>query len=146
MPVLNKTDMPVTRSFSGQGLKRAASPKLASTPKRTKLPKPSPASTAQPGLPTAVIPSAATKVLPTSATDELAITVPLTLDVDAAKRHLLECDPRWASMFDQLKCRPFEGEDVGAPFNPFRSLATSILGQQVSWLAAKAITYRFCRL
>lgn len=30
--------------------------------------------------------------------------------------------------------------------NPFRALATSVLGQQVSWLAAKAITYKFCRL
>lgn len=30
--------------------------------------------------------------------------------------------------------------------NPFKSLATSILGQQVSWLAAKSITYKFVRL
>ncbi|GAA5878381.1 hypothetical protein JCM3774_002816, partial [Rhodotorula dairenensis] len=42
-------------------------------------------------------------------------------------------------------CKPFEGEQT-EPFNPFKSLVTSLLGQQISWLAARSITHKFVRL
>lgn len=42
-------------------------------------------------------------------------------------------------------CKPFQGEQT-EPFNPFRSLVTSLLGQQISWLAARSITHKFVRL
>lgn len=48
---------------------------------------------------------------------------------------------------DQIPAKPYEeAAHEHTMLNPFKSLATSILGQQVSWLAAKAITYRFIRL
>lgn len=43
------------------------------------------------------------------------------------------------------RCKPFQGEQK-EPFNPFRSLVTSLLGQQISWLAARSITHKFVRL
>lgn len=42
-------------------------------------------------------------------------------------------------------CKPFQGEQ-NEPFNPFKSLVTSLLGQQISWLAARSITHKFTRL
>ncbi|KAF9461284.1 DNA glycosylase [Collybia nuda] len=42
-----------------------------------------------------------------------------------------------------MPCKPFEHlEQV----HPFRALVTSILGQQISWLAARSINHRFVRL
>ncbi|GAA5982003.1 hypothetical protein JCM5350_000609 [Sporobolomyces pararoseus] len=62
-----------------------------------------------------------------------------------AKEHLIKSDKRWKSVMDTLPCKPFEGED-NEPFNPFKSLVSSILGQQVSWLAARSIQHKFCRI
>jgi DNA-3-methyladenine glycosylase II len=44
-------------------------------------------------------------------------------------------------MFTHLPCRPFHPplEEI----DPFRTLVTSIIGQQVSWMAARAINNRF---
>ncbi|GAA5972412.1 hypothetical protein JCM11641_001833 [Rhodosporidiobolus odoratus] len=64
-----------------------------------------------------------------------------------AKAHMASIDPRWKTVMDQLMCKPFEDEDeLKKPFNPFRSLVSSLLGQQISWLAARAIQHKFCRL
>lgn len=60
-------------------------------------------------------------------------------------------------MFRKIPCKPFEDavdiesieagqRDAHNHVNPYRSLVTSILGQQVSWLAARAIGHRFIRL
>ncbi|GJN93568.1 hypothetical protein Rhopal_006625-T1 [Rhodotorula paludigena] len=62
-----------------------------------------------------------------------------------AKKHLTSVDARWGVVMSQLTCKPFEGEQKD-PFNPFRSLVSSVLGQQVSWLAARSIQNKFCRL
>ncbi|GAA5936119.1 DNA-3-methyladenine glycosylase II [Sporobolomyces koalae] len=62
-----------------------------------------------------------------------------------ARQHLIQTDARWKSIIDALPCKPFEGEQ-NEPFNPFKSLVSSILGQQVSWLAARSIQHKFCRI
>jgi DNA-3-methyladenine glycosylase II len=60
--------------------------------------------------------------------EQIIVRPTLAFDLDAAKRHLVAADPRFASMFASLKCKPFE-ED--SDLNPFRALCSSILGQQV---------------
>ncbi|KAF8513023.1 DNA glycosylase [Hysterangium stoloniferum] len=67
----------------------------------------------------------------------------LTFSFDAAKQHLIKSDSRFADMFEKIPCRPFEHLER---VDPFRTLVTSILGQQISWLAARSITHRFIRL
>ncbi|GAA6019187.1 hypothetical protein JCM11491_001410 [Sporobolomyces phaffii] len=62
-----------------------------------------------------------------------------------AKHHLIQSDPRWKPVMDQLECKPFQGEQSD-PFDPFKSLVSSILGQQVSWMAARSIQHKFCRI
>ncbi|GAA5887947.1 hypothetical protein JCM5296_001506 [Sporobolomyces johnsonii] len=69
----------------------------------------------------------------------------LKFKYEDAKRHLISVDARWGVIMGKLKCKPFEGEQ-NDPFNPFKSLVSSILGQQVSWLAARTIQHRFVRL
>lgn len=71
--------------------------------------------------------------------------VDLVLDFsfEDAKAHLINVDTRFAELFKRLKCKPFQHlEQV----HPFRSLVQSILGQQISWLAARSINHRFLRL
>ncbi|GAA6025571.1 hypothetical protein JCM10207_002708 [Rhodosporidiobolus poonsookiae] len=64
-----------------------------------------------------------------------------------ARKHLEQVDSRWGIVMDKLKCKPFDDEEeLSKPFNPFRSLVSSLLGQQISWLAARAIQHKFCRL
>ncbi|KZT26847.1 DNA glycosylase [Neolentinus lepideus HHB14362 ss-1] len=95
------------------------------------------------------IPKAPTKpVQPIAATAQDGATqafVPavLTFSFEDAKEHLIGVDPRFESIFDKLKCKPFEHLER---VDPFRTLTTSILGQQISWLAARSITWRFIRL
>ncbi|KAK4683610.1 DNA-3-methyladenine glycosylase II, partial [Tremellales sp. Uapishka_1] len=55
--------------------------------------------------------------------------------------HLTAHDARFGRLFAHLPCRPFV-----APLkaiDPFKTLVTSIIGQQVSWMAARAINGRF---
>lgn len=44
-------------------------------------------------------------------------------------------------MFKHLSIRPFQPPYTA--IDPFKTLVTSIIGQQVSWMAAKAINKRF---
>ncbi|TFK54336.1 DNA glycosylase [Heliocybe sulcata] len=67
----------------------------------------------------------------------------LTFSFEDAKKRLFGVDPRFEDVFNRLKCKPFEHLER---LDPFRTLATSILGQQISWLAARSITWRFIRL
>ncbi|GAA5898741.1 DNA-3-methyladenine glycosylase II [Sporobolomyces salmoneus] len=69
----------------------------------------------------------------------------LKFKYEDAKRHLISSDKRWERVMNQLECKPFEGEQ-NDPFNPFKSLVSSILGQQVSWMAARSIQHKFCRI
>ena len=70
---------------------------------------------------------------------------PLRFKYEDAKKHIIATDKRWAAVFGAMPCKPFEGEQTEA-FNPFRTLVSSILGAQISWLAARAIQHKFCRL
>ncbi|CAL1707100.1 unnamed protein product [Somion occarium] len=67
----------------------------------------------------------------------------LTFSFDDAKKHLISVDARFKILFDRLGCGPFEHLQQ---FDPFSTLAVSILGQQISWKAARAIQHRFIRL
>ncbi|KIJ39939.1 hypothetical protein M422DRAFT_32539 [Sphaerobolus stellatus SS14] len=67
----------------------------------------------------------------------------LPFSFESAKQHLIDVDVRFKDIFNRLPCRPFEHLET---VDPFRTLVTSILGQQISWLAARSITHRFIRL
>ncbi|CAE7232450.1 unnamed protein product [Rhizoctonia solani] len=75
--------------------------------------------------------------------DPVLIPATLTFSFEQAKKHLIKADARFETIFAELKCRPFEQLE---PVDPFQTLVTSILGQQISWLAAKSIRHRFQRL
>lgn len=66
----------------------------------------------------------------------------LTFSLSEAKSHLSVYDPRFAPLFLRTG-GPFE--DL-KPVDTFRSLVTSLLGQQIAWQAARSITHRFIRL
>jgi DNA-3-methyladenine glycosylase II len=67
----------------------------------------------------------------------------LSFDFEKAREHLISVDERFKDVFEKRTCSPFEElEQV----HPFRALATSILGQQISWMAARAINHKFIRL
>jgi hypothetical protein len=51
-------------------------------------------------------------------------------DVQAAMNHLIQFDPRFKGLFDAMKCRPFV--EPFEALDPYRTLTTSIVGQQVS--------------
>ncbi|KAI0305698.1 DNA glycosylase [Multifurca ochricompacta] len=67
----------------------------------------------------------------------------LTFSLQHAKDHLIQADHRFRDVFSCLPCKPFESLQG---IHPFRTLCTSILGQQISWLAARAIEHKFLRL
>ncbi|KAJ7045514.1 DNA glycosylase [Mycena alexandri] len=67
----------------------------------------------------------------------------LTFSFEDAKKHLINADHRFDDVFKRLECKPFQQlEQV----HPFRALASSILGQQISVMAAKSIKHKFIRL
>ncbi|WRT66516.1 uncharacterized protein IL334_003475 [Kwoniella shivajii] len=64
----------------------------------------------------------------------------LSFSLPNAISHLTKVDPRFAQFFTHLPCQPFVHLEA---VDPFQTLVTSIIGQQVSWLAARAINNRF---
>ncbi|KAG8834247.1 hypothetical protein FRC17_009323 [Serendipita sp. 399] len=67
----------------------------------------------------------------------------LSFSYDDAQRHLINADTRFSGVFERLKCRPFvQLERV----EPFRTLTTSIISQQISWRAARSVNWKFMRL
>ncbi|KAG0700712.1 DNA glycosylase [Suillus ampliporus] len=75
--------------------------------------------------------------------EEILVPAVLTFSFEEAKAHLIRADHRFEDIFAKLKCKPFEFlEQV----HPFRALVQSIVGQQISWLAARSINHRFIRL
>ncbi|KAJ7178537.1 DNA glycosylase [Mycena crocata] len=67
----------------------------------------------------------------------------LTFSFGDAKRHLIKADPRFSDVFNRLDCKPFQKLEQ---FHPFCALASSILAQQISTLAARSIKHKFIRL
>lgn len=68
----------------------------------------------------------------------------LSFSLGDAKHHLSRHDPRFGHMFDNIPCKPY-APPIEA-IDPFKTLVTSIIGQQVSWMAARAINKRFKEL
>lgn len=75
--------------------------------------------------------------------DHIIVRPGLSFDYEHAKRHLIAADERFRPLMEALPCKPFTDE---SDLNPFRALCSSILGQQISWLAARSITHKFIRL
>ncbi|KAL1411462.1 hypothetical protein Q8F55_002418 [Vanrija albida] len=77
-------------------------------------------------------------------------TPPPPFSLPDAVAHLTSVDARFSSLFARTPCRPFQHTAAGPapppPIDPFRTLVTSIIGQQVSWMAARSITRRFVQL
>lgn len=72
----------------------------------------------------------------------------LPFSLDTAKAHLCRVDPRFKALFAQMELKVYDEMYRGdvKQLNLFRTLTTSILGQQISWRAARSILYKFCRL
>ena len=65
----------------------------------------------------------------------------LSFSLPTAIAHLSAHDSRFRLLFRHLSCTPFQ--PPYAAIDPFKTLVTSIIGQQVSWMAARAINKRF---
>ncbi|KAI9068248.1 DNA glycosylase [Trametes sanguinea] len=136
-----------TVTASAKGKRKAADvpaeaaqkkPRTAKKTAKTAVAPPSGSKSAQATPVAAVVPTP----LPNPDGEELVPAV-LTFSFEEAKRHLINVDPRFEEVFRRVKCRPFEHLER---VDPFRTLAHSILGQQISWKAAAAITHKFVRL
>jgi len=69
----------------------------------------------------------------------------LKFSVQEALDHLCAADVRFARLRHKVGLRSFTSTST-KPLNLFQTLCTSILGQQISWLAARAILYKFTRI
>ncbi|KAH9048342.1 DNA glycosylase [Lactarius hengduanensis] len=101
----------------------------------TKRPKKATKVGADEGVPRPLIPPSGEELAPLPAD--------LTFSLEDAKNHLIQADYRFGDVLSRLPCKPFEGVEA---IHPFRTLCSSILGQQISWLAARAIQHKFLRL
>lgn len=70
----------------------------------------------------------------------------LPFSLDDARDHLCNVDARFLSLFSQMDLKTYNDLSNIKELNLFRVLTTSILGQQISWMAARSIVYKFCRL
>jgi DNA-3-methyladenine glycosylase II len=66
--------------------------------------------------------------------------------LEEANRHLIAVDPRMRPLVEQNHCRVFSPEGLAEKIDPFESLCSGIISQQVSGAAAKAIKKRFIDL
>ncbi|KAL4889056.1 3-methyladenine DNA glycosidase [Aspergillus ambiguus] len=66
--------------------------------------------------------------------------------LEQAVAHLIATDPRLEPVIKQYPCPLFSPEGLAEAIDPFRSLVSSIIGQQVSGAAAKSIKDRFVAL
>ncbi|KAL9078070.1 MAG: hypothetical protein Q9157_003009 [Trypethelium eluteriae] len=60
--------------------------------------------------------------------------------------HLLKADPRLRRVVEKYQCRIFAPEGLAEEVDPFRSLASGIMAQQVSGAAARSIKNKFIAL
>lgn len=137
--------MPVTRSVSRSASKRQVpSEETKTTPVKT----PSKRAKTTKGTTTpasATLPASFSIPQPTP--EELnadpILPAVLSFSFKEAKAHLISADARFEELFTKMSCKPY---DVLEVVHPFRSLTNSILGQQISWMAARSIQHRFLRL
>ncbi|KAJ5501502.1 hypothetical protein N7453_006319 [Penicillium expansum] len=66
--------------------------------------------------------------------------------LETATAHLIATDPRIATVIEQHPCPLFSPAGLAEEIDPFNSLTSSIIGQQVSGAAAKSIRNKFLTL
>lgn len=66
--------------------------------------------------------------------------------LDEACAHLIKADERLRPVIEKHHCRIFSPEGLAEKIDPFRSLASGIMAQQVSGAAAKSIKNKFVGL
>ncbi|OJJ44756.1 hypothetical protein ASPZODRAFT_71409 [Penicilliopsis zonata CBS 506.65] len=66
--------------------------------------------------------------------------------LERAVAHLIATDPRLKPVIDQYPCELFSPAGLAEEINPFKSLVSSIIGQQVSGAAARSIQKKFIAL
>ncbi|CAG7939845.1 unnamed protein product [Penicillium salamii] len=66
--------------------------------------------------------------------------------LEQATAHLIATDPRLATVISQHPCPLFSPAGLAEEIDPFNSLTSSIIGQQVSGAAAKSIRNKFLAL
>ncbi|KAK3500263.1 DNA glycosylase [Neurospora hispaniola] len=66
--------------------------------------------------------------------------------LEKACAHLIAIDPRMKPLIDKHPCRVFSPEGLAEQIDPFESLVSSIISQQVSGAAAKSIKAKFVTL
>lgn len=66
--------------------------------------------------------------------------------LDEACAHLIKVDPKIRPVIEQHHCRIFSPEGLAEAIDPFRSLTSGIMAQQVSGAAAKSIKNKFVAL
>ena len=66
--------------------------------------------------------------------------------LDQATAHLITVDPRLKTVIEQNPCPLFSPAGLAEQIDPFNSLTSSIIGQQVSGAAAKSIRNKFLAL
>ncbi|RMD44846.1 hypothetical protein DV735_g403, partial [Chaetothyriales sp. CBS 134920] len=66
--------------------------------------------------------------------------------LEEACAHLIRVDPRMKGLIDKHHCSIFSAEGLAEEIDPFRSLCSGIIGQQVSGAAARSIRDKFVTL
>lgn len=66
--------------------------------------------------------------------------------LEQACAHLTKADPRMQSLVDKHPCRLFSPDGLAEEVDPFQSLCSGIMAQQVSGAAAKSIKAKFINL
>ncbi|KAL8243812.1 hypothetical protein R6Q59_010070 [Mikania micrantha] len=66
--------------------------------------------------------------------------------LEQACAHLIKVDPGMKPLIEQHRCAIFSPEGLAEEIDPFRSLSSGIMGQQVSGAAAKSIKNKFVAL
>jgi DNA-3-methyladenine glycosylase II len=66
--------------------------------------------------------------------------------LDQACAHLISVDPRLRTIIEKHPCSIFSARGLAEQIDPFRSLTSGIMGQQVSGAAAKSIKNKFIAL
>ncbi|KAF6817986.1 DNA-3-methyladenine [Colletotrichum sojae] len=66
--------------------------------------------------------------------------------LEEACRHLIQVDPRMKPLIEKNHCRVFSPEGLAEKIDPFESLCSGIISQQVSGAAARSIKNKFIAL
>ncbi|KAB5554417.1 DNA glycosylase [Coniochaeta sp. 2T2.1] len=131
----NGTTTPTPTKPSHPAVSRLADPNLTNAP----LLSPETSRLVTPSRAIAAIPSK----LPNGTSKNTTTTATL---LEEACAHLIRVDPRMERLVKAHHCRIFSPEGLAEQIDPFESLASGIISQQVSGAAAKAIKGRFVGL